>query len=327
MLGRSSRQQQVMHSLISSLKPALAPLGVTLALSCGRFGYETMNGGRQAVAGQSSLGNGGQAMVGSNAGAGGGSVIPGSGGSSGALTMAGASGSAGVVPAGDICREIPAFTGVPLLDGALDPGLELDAVVPVGWRGFGTVPAGYAMSYATAWLADGLYFFIHVDDPDRNPAPLSEPSWEGDGVEIYVDSDAVYPPAGSWDDPGARQLIVAAPGDAQAPSTRAEWYTVGGVSAAWTPTSFVCVPTTTGYDLEAYIRAVDLGLPSWSLRAGDRVGIDLAHNVSLPSGESSPLGNRDSQYFLHLLEPPLDDGYDYPFLNENAFCTAVLRDR
>ena len=78
-----------------------------------------------------------------------------------------------------------------------------------------------------------------------------------------------------------------------------------------------------GY-VEAFIAAADLALGSWSLAAGDTVGLDLAHDVSVPVGEQGTSGNRDSQYFLRILESSTSGGSSFPFLNENAFCTATL---
>ena len=52
--------------------------------------------------------------------------------------------------------------------------------------------------------------------------------------------------------------------------------------------------------------------------------IDLAHNVSVPPGETGVEGNRLSQYFLRILDAPEGTDFDYPFHNESAFCSPVL---
>lgn len=264
-------------------------------------------GGLKADAGEAAIG-GGLAAAGSS----------GEGGGAGAPSEAG--GASGVLP----CRELSSLGGEPEIDGALEAGLSLLDVTPVGWQGDDPVPDGVSMSYAAAWRSDGLYFFLRVEDPERNPAAPEDPVWMGDAVEIYVDADAVYPPADAWDDPGARQFVIGAPGDDSTPSTRGARFVANEEGVAWDSGAFVAVPTRSGFDVEAFVTAADLGLTEWNLSAGARVGFDLAHDVSLPVGESGIFGNRDSQYFLRLLEPPTGTSDDLPFFNENAFCTALL---
>ena len=278
------------------------------AAACGRVGIDKLaplgHGGGPAP--------GGAAQAGS---AGGNGVTGGSGGAAGAGDSSGAL---------DYCNALPALARAPTIDGLLDPGLLLTRVDPVGWRGTEAIPEGTALSYVAAWRPDGLYFFLRVQDPDRNPADPADPVWYGDAVEIYVDSDGVFPAPLEWDEPGARQFVIAAPVDDTTPSTRAEHFVEGSTGIAWDTERFAAVPTPQGYDAEAFIAAADLGLGSWGLEAGDSVGIDLAHDVSVPPGQSGAWGNRDSQYFLRILEPSPGAGTDLPFLNENAFCAATL---
>lgn len=225
---------------------------------------------------------------------------------------------------GAYCDALPHLADAPVIDGVIEPGLTAVPVVPVGWRNTTTpLPAGHALRYVAAWRPDGIYFFLEVTDPDRNPATARASVWMGDGVEIYVDHDAVYetdPP--SYDAVGTRQLFVAAPASDDAPGTRAE-IRVPDVYSPWAA-GWASVPTASGYAVEAFVDATVLELPSLALAAGDRVGLDLAHNVSFPPGESGPEGNRLSQYFLKIREPPDGSLYDYPFNNEHAFCSAVL---
>ena len=110
--------------------------------------------------------------------------------------------------------------------------------------------------------------------------------------------------------------------DDSTPSRCGEHYIVLSTGVIWDTGQFVAVPTPAGYDVEAFVVADDLGLGSWPLTAGDRVGFDLGHDVPVPPGEVSTSGNRDSQYFLRVDQ---DSTPIFPFLNESAFCTATLR--
>ena len=180
------------------------------------------------------------------------------------------------------------------------------------------------MSYAAAWRPDGLYFFLHVEDPDRCPAESSDYAYQGDAVEVYVDADGFFPDLGEWDDRGARSFGVAAPADDTTPSSRAGIYMLFAEVGPLNTDRFTAVPTPHGYDAEAFVVAEDLGLGSWSLSADDTVGIDVGHDVSFPPGESGRDGNRAGLYSLRLVTPPTDTVWDYPMYNENAFCTTTL---
>lgn len=226
------------------------------------------------------------------------------------------------------CEGLPKLGGAPTIDGELEPGLFLEAVAPVGWRLCqfcqGPLPAGHAMSYAAAWRDDGLYFFVEVTDPDRNPATAGDELWRGDAVEIYVDHDGAFlSPPGSFDTPGTLQFIVAAPGADSGSVARAARHRPAGEIGPWSSPDFIAVPTAGGYRVEALVSATDLGLGAWSLVAGDTVGIDLSHDVSLPPGPPASDGNRLGQYFLQIGPPPIDFD-DYPFRNAQVFCAPQL---
>ena len=185
------------------------------------------------------------------------------------------------------------------------------------------MPAGHTLSFAAAWQPHGLYFYLQVVDPDRSPAEASTEAWQGDGVEVYVDHDALSPDAGSFDDPGTRQLIFTAPPDDSQHGERADAYLppIGRVAAV-TPADWIMTPTPTGYALELSVSAADLGLSSWTLTPGARVGFDLAHNISAPLGEAGVQGNRLGQYFLRV-GPETEPAF-YPFQNSAVFCTPTL---
>ncbi len=226
------------------------------------------------------------------------------------------------------CEGLPRLGGTPAIDGELEPGLSLEMVTPLGWRicqsCAGPLPAGHAMSYAAAWRDDGLYFFVEVTDPDRNPAAAGEELWRGDAVEIFVDHDGAFlSQPGSFDTPGTLQFIVAAPEDDSGSIARGARQRPAGPIGSWSSSDFIVVPTAAGYRVEALVSAADLGLGEWSLQAGDTVGIDLSHDVSLPPGPPASDGNRLGQYFLQIGPPPIDLD-DYPFRNEQVFCTPTL---
>jgi hypothetical protein len=185
------------------------------------------------------------------------------------------------------------------------------------------VPRGHATRYAAAWFDDGVYLYLEVTDPHRNPADPGDQLWMGDGVELFVDADAIFAPAGSYDNPGAIQIIIAAPSDDDTNSSRATRQRPDGVITTWRSSAWVAAPTAGGYVVETMIRAADLDLPSWTLAAGQTIGIDLSHDVSLPVGQTGSEGNRLGQYFLQVGPAPITS-QDYPFNNSGVFCEPEL---
>ena len=234
-------------------------------------------------------------------------------------------------PAYDFCAELPALASAPVIDGALEPGLRLRPLEPLGWIGpAGGPPPGQRADYAAAWLPDGFYVYVEVVDPGRVPAAPGHFRCCGDGVELYLDADGSYANPPAYDDPGTRQMIVAAPADELGAVTGVEvWCPTCGDT---TPTilagaAFVTVPVPGGYTFEAQVAAADLGLSAWPSGAGDTLGFDLAVNVSAeaPTGDAciydgSSAGSRLGAYFLQLSTT----GPAYPFDNVRAFCTPAL---
>jgi hypothetical protein len=229
----------------------------------------------------------------------------------------------------DYCATIPSLSVPPVIDGALDPGLRLSPIIPIGWAGEGDdVPAGQRASYALAWRPDGLYVYVEVVDPDRVPAQLDHQAWCGDSIEIYADSDGRFDQAPAYDSPGALQFVVAAPGDDAGPLKRGEGYCIGCGDGPMPidAVQFIAAPRADGYAVEMFVAGADLGLATWVLAASGQVGVDLSVNVSNPTASSRPCavgvndGNRLGQYFLHLAPvEPL-----YPFITPEAFCVATL---
>jgi hypothetical protein len=217
----------------------------------------------------------------------------------------------------DFCTEIPELPASPLIDGELECGLAVHPVTP---RDFNDSSAPDAtVDYAIAWREDGIYFYAAVHDPAVIPAPLADPPWEGDSVELYVDSDGVYgaPPAY---DAATRQLVIAAP-DVGAQSTRAETYAVPPTGVAWTSTQFAAYSQPFGYVVEAFVTAADLGLASWVLRADDTIGFDVGLNLSASTPDGGTQGARIGQYFLNV-DPSSATGH--PFQTVSAFCNPML---
>ncbi len=330
-------------------------------LSCGRIGYdlETKPSGGVAGARDAAPDDGAAATVDAwSPGSGGYEAgAPSSGGARGvrdaALDVADAAGDAGhsrsdgssrdldarasldgasdaaCVPAGpapDCCTLVPKLPAPPVIDGVLDCGLELRTLAPAGWNGTDPLPPSNTAEFAVGYRPDGLYFFVHVTDPNRVPPKIGDEAWRGDGVEMYVDTDGVFAAAPAFDDPGTRQVQVAAPIDSLTSSTRGELYTCGntGSRVAWTAPRFIAVPTPDGYDVEAFVTAEEIGVASWTLAPGSRVGMDLGVNVSDPdtSTYEAADGYRAGQYFVRVANA--DAGLPGPFQNVAAFCTPLL---
>ena len=96
------------------------------------------------------------------------------------------------------------------------------------------------------------------------------------------------------------------------------------VAVAWTGGSFVTQARTGGYSLEMFVRASDLGLTTWALARGGRVGFDGALNVASRAtggGCESRLG----QYFVRVDNSPSSSCGGFPHCNVQAFCRPVLR--
>lgn len=330
------------------------------ALGCGRIGYElaaNSDGVAEDASVDSSLpassggagtgGTGGSGGTSSGAGgasagasgsSGSGGVRPSDAGSGGrAITDGGAQTPDGAVDASicrvpvasvtDYCTELPFLPAPPLIDGKLDCGLALVTFAPIAWTG-GATPPDATAEYASAWRADGVYFFVRVHDPSLVPAEPSHEVWQGDTVELYVDDNGRYAAPPNYDIPGSRQLVVAAPASATRSSSVGALYAFGsgGVVEKWTSSQFGAYGTADGYVVEAFVTAQDLALSSLDLAAGAFVGIDLSIGVSYPSSlgpDAGAPGNRMGQYFLRTGETDAGAVVLPPF-DVRAFCQPVL---
>jgi hypothetical protein len=229
----------------------------------------------------------------------------------------------------DYCAALPPLSAAPIIDGVLDCGPALVAIAPVDWNGpppLPPFPAGNSAELAAAWRPDGLYVFVSVTTPAAFPAEATDPVFYGAGVEVFVDNDGVYASAPTYDDPGAIQLVVAAPPDATTTGRRAEGFRNAADEGPWASTQFGTFPSSTGFVFEGFIVAADIGLASWMLAAGDTVGFDVSIDVSFTTAAmTGPQGHRVGQYFLHV-EAPVGDAATIttPYQDPRAFCTPPL---
>ncbi len=299
----------------------------------GGTGSANSNGGTSSAGGRGGTGGGSGGEViasGGAAGEGGtGGEATAGGGTAGGGTTGGASGSGGE-PSTSYCNQLTQLETTPTIDGVLEPTLSLQPLVPEGFQyatgngpEYQSIPDGVSAEFAVAWLTDGLYFFVDITDPDRQPPEQDQSAYHGDGIELYVDHDASFAPAGFYDDPGTRQFIIAAPATNTTDSSRAETYltfgSIGDFMGSW-----ISTPRQGGFVVEAYIRAADLGLQTWTLSEGAPVAFDLSHNVSYPDGTIGEDGHRLGQYFLKIADSPTGELSDYPYNNSGVFCVPGL---
>jgi len=270
-------------------------------------------------AGTGGLGTGGLGTGGSGAG---GSGAAGSGGTAGEPGV-------GEEP---YCQRLHHLAGTPVIDGALDGNLPLQELLKDAVRvpaenppEFSSLPSDVSLRFAAAWFDGGFYLFVEVVDPNRFPARTTDDEWTGDGIDIYVDHDAVFDAApGFYDDPGTRSLAVAAPTDASTTSTRGSIYMPYVDLGAWGGNEFVAVPTADGYRIEAIVTATTLELPGWSPSPAAPFAFDLGHNVSFPAGETGIEGRRLGHYFVRAADGADGDFEDYPFYSSAVFCVPTL---
>jgi hypothetical protein len=230
----------------------------------------------------------------------------------------------------DYCASIPALPAPPVIDGVLDCGPALVSMTPLFWSGpppLPPFPAGNSTDLAVAWRPDGLYLFVDVTTPAAFPADVGSPVFYGAGVELFVDDDGAYASPPAYDKPGTIQLIATAPSSATMPSERAEGFRNAADQGPWTSTAFAAYPTATGFALEGVVAAADLGLATWTPSAGQKIGFDVAIDVSYSTASmTGPQGHRVGQYFLHVAGPPVGDAAPIgaPFADPRSFCTPTL---
>lgn len=347
---------------------SFACAAVLLLSACGRFGYDllTPNGGDPGPTPQAGAGAGAPAGSGGGGGRSGRGGQGGRGGMDAAVPndrdggTAGRGGAAAPADAAidddasvpdedagepdppepvcgqvsDYCAQLPALPMEPTIDGELECDLALQPITPVGWSNTTSpLPAGQGVKLAAAWRPDGVYFYVEVTDPTRLPRRAGEDVWCGDAVELYLDDDGVFAGAPMYDAPGTIQVLGAAPGDdtdaVRSGGDRWRAPNAGLRVGDWTSPRYGAFPKPFGYVFEAFMKADDLDLPSWTLAAGGAVGLDLSVSVSTsadppPSGETPGCGLRLGQYFMRLAPPPCTTACT-PFETTAAFCAPSLQ--
>ncbi|MDX2022903.1 MAG: sugar-binding protein [Deltaproteobacteria bacterium] len=296
-----------------------------VGVACGRVGYEAVN--VYALPGDGAAANNEDAGVAVDDGPHDVDVRSSDGGETNDAAAAldvGAAGADGAV-APDYCLAIPALPNAPVIDGVLDADVVLRPWVPEDWLTSGPDPAppvGVHARYAVAWRNEGLYFFIDVVDPDLLPAIASTSPYWGDSLELYVDSDGVFAKSPDYDKPGTRQFIVMAPAADTMVRKQATMYEQTSVKGVWSTGQYEAFATPAGYVVEAFVRKEDLSLNTWSLAAGQRVGINLGHNVSVSTPLKNTLDDRLGQYFLR--NEGATAARTGPFNNVATFCVPTL---
>jgi hypothetical protein len=242
----------------------------------------------------------------------------------GGLGGGGSAGDANLPSAQLLCEEIPALSSEPTIDGALEPELSLYSWLTEDTK---STRAGVSANVSIAYRPDGVYFFVSVVDPTRDPAPLDAASYCGDGVELYADDDGSIAAPPAYDRPGTMQLVVAAPVDDTSSATRGERFLYPGSGDAvelgtWASSRFVSVPTPSGYTVEALIAAEDLDLATWALAPAGEIGWNLSLNIGGPE----PAGidactSRSQQVHFRLASTGTCTA---PYCNASAFCSATL---
>jgi hypothetical protein len=221
----------------------------------------------------------------------------------------------------DYCTQLPRLLAAPAIDGALECGLVLSPMQPLGWKSSDAKPDKSA-NYAAAWHRDGLYVYVEVHGPPVVAHPASEPIFCGDAVEVYVDADAETDDAGTYDAMGTMQFVVAAPSSGAPPDA---WrFKQGESQGAWISQSLHATPLPDGYSVEAFITGPDVGLWQW-LPEG-RLGFSLAIDVAsaqpgLPNREGCT--SKSGQFFLRLADPHGSCPGE-PWCDAKAFCSAAL---
>lgn len=238
-------------------------------------------------------------------------------------------GSGGTAPLESLairCDEVVPLAEAPVIDGVLEPNLAL-----LRWLDPNTpeLPPEMRVDAALAYRSDGVYFYLAVEDPTLNPAPLDALDYCGDGVELYVDDDGAIQAPPAYDTPGTMQFVVAAPPDAAAPARRGQRFlfpnTPSGDSTdlgAWTSGDFVAVATASGYAVEAFVVARDLDLDAWTLAPGRKIGWNLSFNVGGPQPPGiDACTTRNQQFHFRLAD---SGACTPPYCNASAFCTPTL---
>jgi hypothetical protein len=217
------------------------------------------------------------------------------------------------------CDQFIPLQDVPVIDGVLEPNLMLLRWVD---QSLPNVPSDIRATVAVAYRPNGVYFFVDVEDPTRDPAPLGTLDYCGDAVELFLDNDGVIQAPPDYDNPGTIQLVVAGPVDAVTPSHRGQRFRHSTDLGAWTSSNFIAVPTARGYAVEAFAVASDLNLGAWTLAPGGKIGWNMSLNIGGPEDAGIDACTTRSQQ-IHLRLASSGDCTP-PYCNASALCTPTL---
>jgi hypothetical protein len=225
----------------------------------------------------------------------------------------------------DYCTQLPTLSQAPVIDGELDCGPPLMVLEPVGWNSAEPIPANQVTRFAAASRPDGLYFYVEVRGNSPVPHQNGQPVYCGDAIELYVDADGTVDENGNYDQPGAVQLVVAAPSAQEDRSLDAERFENGVSQGIWISKSVKTVILSDGYGLEAFLVAADLGL--WDWPSSDRIGFDIGINIAGDSTGAAPgCGLRLGQYYLRV-SSTTDPCGGAPWCDTRSFCISELTPR
>lgn len=240
----------------------------------------------------------------------------------------GGAGGAGPLQSAEVrCDEVPPLESAPVIDGVLEPNLTLlrwlDASTP-------DLMAGMRVDVALAYRSDGIYFYLAVEDPTLDPAPLDALDYCGDGVELYVDDDGVIQSPPAYDTPGTMQFIVAGPVDSTTPAHRGQRFTFPNIPSGdstdlghWTSDDFIALAKAGGYAVEAFVVGSDLDLDAWTLAPGGKIGWNLSFNVGGPQAAGiDACATRHQQFHFRLAN---SGACTPPYCNASALCTPMLQ--
>ncbi len=240
-----------------------------------------------------------------------------------ALLDASACGTAPI--ANDPCQSIPPLDHEPVIDGTLECGLGLFTMPMISWSGDAPIP-NVTTRVAFAYRPTGLYFYVQVDKgPGLYPPPHDLGLlYCGDAIELFVDSDGQLANGPAYDEPGTRQFLVAAPVDAQHPSTYGGLRSPGPVTFWFTP-AILAVARPDGWALEGMISARDMAVTSWNLAAASHIGLDVAVDLGQPDPvDGGSCGRRLGQYVMREASIPTSSGRRGPAVNAFALCSTTL---
>lgn len=238
-------------------------------------------------------------------------------------SLVGLSGNQDQVAVLDLCAKLPELSGPVVIDGSPDLSAPLVAMPRETWRDpQNPMPSALGAEYLVGWAPEGIYFYAQVDAPDVRPSP-SETLWCGDAVHLFLDGDGRFAAAPSYDRPGTRQFIVAAPLGSSINTDRAS--TTDGIElAGWSSSRFGAFPRSGGYSVEAVITAADLGA---NLQLAAQAAVAWSLSVSFSGMRSVPNPGDSACEGLRLGDVAVALGSGAcvsPHCNVDAFCTAQL---